>query len=531
MAVLALAVASAQAADPPFDHYTCWRVRDPAKLAATVDLDTLRAGLEVEPGCVIRGRAELYCTPSRKAVVALTSSLAPIEMPGQDLQDDRVCYKLKCPKGAAIPPQDVEDQFGRRTVERFSVRMLCTNARVAAAVTSTTTTSSTTSTTLAPGDPGLWTLADLDYRGAFRLPAADYGASSLNFSEGPIAYDPAHHSLFIVGHDHHQAVAEFAIPALVETTTLTSLNMAGAPRQPFATVLGRAPIGDDVNLLNQIGGLLVVTGPGGPQLLVNAYEYYDAPGDNWLTTMVVRDATNLAGSTVDGFVAFEGGAGHTSGWMSPIPPAWQAALGGTHLTGQSSGIPIISRTSVGPSAFAFDPGDLMGPGALPDPIQTTKLLDYSLTHPLHADLSNDSRTNALWTHLSRATYGLVVPGTRTYLVVGASGGHVSGVGYKITQDDGTVCGGYCAYAAADNYTYYWAYDLDDLIAVRQGTLASWAVLPYEVGQLPVPFPTREIGGGAFDAASGTLYLTLQRADTAQGVYANPPVVAAYGLGS
>jgi hypothetical protein len=171
----------------------------------------------------------------------------------------------------------------------------------------------------------------------------------------------------------------------------------------------------------------------------------------------------------------------------------------------------------------------MGPGALPDPIQTTTLLDYSLSHPLHADLSNDSRTNALWTHLSRATYGLVVPGTRTYLVLGSSGGHVSGVGYKITQDDGTLCGGYCSYAADDNYTYYWAYDVDDLIAVRQGTLAPHAARPYELGQLPVPFPTREIGGGAFDASSGTLYLTLQRADREQGTYANPPVVAAYGF--
>lgn len=47
----------------------------------------------------------------------------------------------------------------------------------------------------------------------------------------------------------------------------------------------------------------------------------------------------------------------------------------------------------------------------------------------------------------------------------------------------------------------------------------------------MPFPTREIGGGAFDAATGTLYLTLQRADREQGVYANPPVVAAYGFGA
>jgi hypothetical protein len=62
-------------------------------------------------------------------------------------------------------------------------------------------------------------------------------------------------------------------------------------------------------------------------------------------------------------------------------------------------------------------------------------------------------------------YGVLLPDTRTYLVVGSSAGHRSGIGYKITQDDDTECGGYCAYSADDSYGYYWMFGVDDLPAV------------------------------------------------------------------
>ena len=54
-------------------------------------------------------------------------------------------------------------------------------------------------------------------------------------------------------------------------------------------------------------------GPDGPGLLINAYEYYDALGDNTLTTLVMRDPDDLAKSTIDGANRFTGGPGHTSG--------------------------------------------------------------------------------------------------------------------------------------------------------------------------------------------------------------------------
>jgi hypothetical protein len=245
--------------------------------------------------------------------------------------------------------------------------------------------------------------------------------------------------------------------------------------------------------------------------------------------LVVRDANDLVASDVDGYFEVQGRPGHTAGWMSPIPDSWRSDLGGDFLIGNSSGIPIMSRTSVGPSAFVFNPRDIAGKKSVSTPVATTRLLDFSLAHRLHDDLSNQSRQNDLWNHLSRAVYGLVVPGTRTYATFGHSGGNESGIGYKIVQDNGKRTGGYSSFAVNDNYHYYWLWDVNDFVRVRTGEVEPHDVRPYEHGIFQTPFEGRahELGGGAFDASTGRIYLTAQKADRQQGRYANPPVVMAY----
>ena len=227
--------------------------------------------------------------------------------------------------------------------------------------------------------------------------------------------------------------------------------------------------------------------------------------------------------------ALPGRPGHTAGWMSPIPGQWRSVLGGDFLTGNSSGIPIMSRTSVGPSAFVFNPLHVVGKRSVSTPISTTKLLDFSLAHRLHNDLPNESRQNDLWNHLSRAVYGIIVPGTRTYATFGHSGGNESGVGYKIGQDNGKRTGGYSSFEVKDNYHYYWLWDVNDLVRVKAGEMRPHDVRPYEYGIFRTPFEgsSHRLGGGAFDASTGRIYLTVQKADRKQGAYANPPVVMAY----
>lgn len=371
-------------------------------------------------------------------------------------------------------------------------------------------------------------LANIKYEGAFRLPASTYGSSSLNYSEGPLEYNNLNHSIFIVGHAHHQNIAEFRIPEIINSKVLSNLKMASIPLQEFTPILDRAS-GGNPQSLDRIGGMEFITSGDESQLIINAYEYYDAPGDNSQTTLIARNSKNLATSGMDGYHTFQGGAGHTSGWISPIPQEWQTSLGGTYLTGQSSGIPIISRTSVGPSAFSFSMADLSATSGVPNPIPTSKLLDFSLSNPLHSDLSNTTGTNDIWTHISRAIYGFVVPGTRTYLTIGQSGGHNSGVCYKCTQNNGNLCGGYCANDASDYYHFYWLFDVNDLIAVKKGRKNSYDVRPYDYGEFPTPFDTNYFGGGTFDPGSNILYLTVQKADRLQGTYSNPPVVVTFSF--
>lgn len=381
----------------------------------------------------------------------------------------------------------------------------------------------------APSDPQLLQIDDLEYAGAFRVPADMFGISELNFAAGPIEVSPVRGSIYLVGHAYQQAIAEFPMPGLVMSEVLSDLRMAGPPIQTFASVLDRASTGNP-QALDRIEAIRFFDGPSGPELFVNAREFYDAAGDNTHTTLVVRNPGELATSTIDGFFSLEGAA-HASGWMSSIPPEWRARLGGTAITGSSSGIPIISRLSVGPSAFTFDPRAVRGATGAPGPVATEALLDYDLATPLHEDLSNDSGTNALWTHLSRAVYGMIVPGTRSYMTLGYSGGHAAtGVCYKcIPAGETEECPGYCSRDPSDYSLYYWFFDVNDLVAVREGRMAPHEPRPYAYGAFRAPFETNEIGGGAYDPATGLLYLTMLAADREQGEFANPPVIVAFRI--
>ena len=202
-------------------------------------------------------------------------------------------------------------------------------------------------------------ISQIQYEGAFRLPTTTFGNSSMNSAQGALAYNPANHSIFIVGHVQQQAIAEFKIPELVLSNQLTDLNMAEDPLQGFVSVLNRR-IGSTQQTLDRIGGMALFEGPQGPELLINAYMYYDASVSVDQSMLVVRNANDLNNSVVDGAFVVSGGPGHTAGWISPVPRSWQEALDGTHITGQSSGMPIIGRTSVGPAAFSFDPYDVVG---------------------------------------------------------------------------------------------------------------------------------------------------------------------------
>jgi len=366
----------------------------------------------------------------------------------------------------------------------------------------------------------LFTLDRLQYLGAFGIP--------VDYSPGTIGFNPKNHSLFIAGHAQQASVGEYAIPELLDRDDVHDLNWSEQALQACVDMVARPPEGNPEGA-NRIDGLLVFDG----QLLVNTENWYDAGGTRQDTTLVVRDPADLAGSSIDGYFELEGRA-HAGGYLSPVPTEWQSMVGGTHVTGWSAVTSIISRHSVGPSLFVFDPRTITdSPDGSSGPIATRRWMDFPHAdrHYLGADALTvqEGSAPALWNFLSGAVYGFIVPGTRTFAAFGSSGGVDSGIGYKIHSEDWPdgSCGGYCAYDRDDYYNYYWFFDLNDIV----GAANPWDPRPYAYGRWSLPFDGQGrfgISGGAFDPEEKVLYLSLSNAGQ-RGEYDRPPLILGYRL--
>jgi len=354
-----------------------------------------------------------------------------------------------------------------------------------------------TATTPESNDPTtlpLLRLSDFVYEGGFKMPSGQYGSdgnSLFSYTDGAMAYDWDNNRFFTFGHTYGDYIAQVNNPGLGLATNPALLPTATV-QQNFADVLNGVPI---PAAIDTIVGIEYVNGT----LIGNAMNYYDAGHTVPESLFVIANPDNLATTPVQGY--YNSGYGsHTANWTSPIPAEWQPILGGhTHIAGGSSGWPIIGRLSVGPSLFTFNPSNLQS---------MTRWMDFNLTNPIHSDLSNTSLTNDLWTHLTKASYGFIVPGTRTYAVLGNSGGHNSGICYKCTNDQGTTYGGYGSYEAADNYWYYWLFDMSDII----NAINPWDPRPYERGIFPKPINTssNEMGNSSFDPTTNMVYAYLPR---------------------
>lgn len=366
---------------------------------------------------------------------------------------------------------------------------------------------------------------DLTYRGAFRLSSDTFGDSNTNYAVGTLGFNPVNESIFIAGHAQHNAIGEFEIPSTIGTSLdLDELPVVDQPIQPFVAFLDDAPTGNP-DAIDRINGLYVDDG----KLIVNAERWYDAAGTANDTTLVL-DADEL-GSAVGGYFELDGRV-HAGGYMSPIPDAWQEALGNPLLTGWASNTSIISRHSIGPSLFTFDPDGLGERDAQVNPaIDTDVHMDFPFSGqrwitPDALD-ANPGGASPMWNHLSKARYGFIAPGTSTFVVLGTIGGVDSGIGYKITQDSGNLCGGYCAYDADDYSNAYWLFDLNDILAADEVHLPQ----PYAFGEWSVPFDDNgqhPIIGGTFDPASASLYLALGNAGQV-GTYDRPPLIVVFDV--
>ena len=340
----------------------------------------------------------------------------------------------------------------------------------------------------------------LQYMGAFKVPLGEATGSSFSYGGTAPVYNPANNSLFMVGHEHHQMVAEITIPEAVNNNNLAALNRASF-LQTFTDITeGTLSTVDptDVNGF-RVGGLLLHNGT----LINSAYAYYDANSSQVTSHFKSSPDWSRTGEVEGAYQLGTLGAGFVSGYMTQIPSDWQADFGGTALTGNCC-ISIISRSSYGPSVSVFDPDSL----GVVNPVPTTPLLYYPQENPL-----GDWDATSLLFNGSTQITGVVFPeNSQSVLFFGrhGTGTFCYGTG-EICNDPVNPHNGTHAYP----YIYQvWAYDASDLLAVKNGTRQAWEIQPYATWELELPLSEdrKVIGGVAYNREAGLIYLSQQNAE-------------------
>jgi hypothetical protein len=326
--------------------------------------------------------------------------------------------------------------------------------------------------------------------GSFKVPSGiNAGSAGEGFEYGGTAlgYNPTRNSLFITGHDWDQLSGEISIPSIGGTASLLQ-----SPTDPFEGKVGSIGSGT-----YKTGGHFVHNG----QLYVTAYIYYDGSGAQTLSHFVRPVDLNSKGNVKGPYRVGSMNAGFYSGYMTAVPSAWRSALGGPALTGNCC-LSIISRTSYGPAAFAFDPAAVGSSSNI-----TSPLVYYDSSHQTLGTYGA-SGSNPEFNGTTRIR-GVVFPeGTSTVLFIGNTG-----LG-NYCYGEGSACGdpadtskGEHAYPYAP---YVWAYDANDLAAVKAGSKQAWQVVPYATWQLD--FSAKDVGGAAYDPATNRIYVSAQYGD-------------------
>jgi hypothetical protein len=357
---------------------------------------------------------------------------------------------------------------------------------------------------------------NLQYVGAFRVPAGFFGSPhGFSFGGAPLTYDPARNSLFVGGHPNDYRIAEISIPTPVNSAKLSDLPIADV-RQPF----GDPTEGNAYSLLMpgnavMLGGLLVAQG----KMYGTAYIYYDANGDQRVSHYSRSPKLNDASATALQSVGDPVMTGFVSGYLAAVPDEWQAALGGPAITGQCC-IPIVSRTSWGPDAFSWNPADL----GSKKPVPVNALLYYTGDQPT---LGPWGGSNPLYGGTTQVGGLALIAGTRSALFFGTNGvgPFCYGPGTDDRQLEGKPVPGatdvYCydptnfeksPHAYPYNYQV-WAYDLNDWAAVRAGRRQPFDIKPYATWAIDLPTAGGlAVGGVGYDPQRQLVYISQPGAD-------------------
>jgi hypothetical protein len=242
--------------------------------------------------------------------------------------------------------------------------------------------------------------------------------------------------------------------------------------------------------------------------------------------------------------------GFVDGYIGLIPPEWQSALKGPIFSGNNT-LSIITRTSYGPAAFAWDPAKMTNVNRV---VPSTPLLYYSARHPSLGRWNGASPNNTtVWWNMAGANgyRGAVISGgSRSILFFGAQGmgpfcygpgtADASKAGRPAT-DIGDAADRWCydpvsSAKGPHGWPYQYqimAFDLNDLAAVAARTKNPWDVRPYAVWPLTPANGVNIIGmngkgnqtagGAGYDPTTKRIYFSAPGSDT-QAAYSYLPLI-------
>lgn len=368
---------------------------------------------------------------------------------------------------------------------------------------------------------GLQATLDIEYLGAFRVNAG--GESGSDWAVGTLGFNPDNNSLFMAGHAHHNAIAEFKIPSKLSFSPKVANISNAAVLQKYVKILAKKDIG---NKTNKINGMLYYK----KNLLVSSEIWYDGNGGNRDNLQIFSNAHNISSSDYKGMLQVEGAA-KAAGYMFKVPAEMQGKIGSEYLIGWASNYSITGRYSQGPSLYRFDPNQAMlAVPSVSRVIDTEPLMVFPLEEGkqlVEGGQRYKRDISPIWGPMAKVRYGFIIPGTSYFLAVGSHSGLHSGVGYKITQDNGYLCGGPCSYESADRYNYFWIFDVDEILKAEQ----PWLVQPISYGKWSHPYDrngAKNVIGGAFDLDRSILYLALSGAGQTRP-YENVPLIISYHI--
>ncbi|MCC7185784.1 MAG: hypothetical protein IT185_06055, partial [Acidobacteria bacterium] len=361
-------------------------------------------------------------------------------------------------------------------------------------------------------DSALIQKSDLVYVGAFRVPQGSSDTTTFNYGGTALGLGQGGKSLFMTGHDWHQRSAEISIPEVINNPNLTGLATATLLQSfgdPTEGKLGQINPSDPNS--KKVGGHLVYNG----SLYVTGWSYYDGAGTQSASHFRRPLSLSSSGQVVGPVRVGSQYPGYVHGFMTTIPPEWQSAFGGPALTGHG-GASIASIQSNGPAASVFDPARI---GTV-SPVPATPVVGYPLAQSLarRYGANETGAANAYWLATDSVDGAAFPVGTRSVLFFGRHGQGAYCYGTGGTSGD--------CYDPADNskgshsypYAYQvWAYDANDLLAVKAGSKAQYEVLPYAVWTFDLPYTgnssARRLGGVAYDPATGRIYIAQRCEDT------------------